>query len=814
MSASSSTTTRTHLLVRLLILGWVVTGLLWAANVWHSGGSVAFIAAALAVAVYLIRTLFDLYPGRSLIDLAASMLIVLLVVGVPLAFDTRTGDVFNLTKFTVVVIGVLTLTALVALEWARTDKPPLMRNGLQWPVAALVIWTAATTITSTNVRVSLLGFYKSYDGLFTTVAVTAFFFLVVHLITINHVRAVLSVLYFGAGSLAVLYGLLQLHDRTFSGPHWDWVNWGSAAFVGSSIWATFGNPNHFAGFLAILLPIGIVLLFVYTRTWVRTLVGVITICLLLELLQTTTRGAWLAAIVTVPMIVALLWPEFRKRPLISLPIAGLLLVGVFAAVIVLGPTRSLGTALRSAFQFGTYSSAEQRVELWQSAWKMGLNRPILGFGPDTFRIVFPRYQSARFVSLYGPDQIANGPHNIFMNYLASSGFPGLAIFLALIVFLGVRSTGAWKRLRRIELEGKQKQRLPAQQARYLLVGAVTAALAYLIQATFNVQQVALTFCFWTVVAVATVVALDAGVPDTLDIRRILDRSDVTAREVEPAGPRAHAQDEVAWLPVAAVRMAPVAANEKARIPRSRRLIVGAALATPLVAIGAFEASRPYRADLSYFRGLREEARSRTPGLSHFSSTARAKFARRDYLQAADMNRWEPLYLQKAANVDFQMAQERLRRKGDTAAPSALALLESAKRIYARAVGLQPDSPYIQDGYARVLIALSEVDPNATTAEQEAVSALRSAIAANPWQPSFATFLSAVLANEGELQQAMDVVDSALRYSPTNADLLQRGSDIANALGNSERAKIFSDRLAAVASTTASDTVTTPPSPSP
>src|SRR5207245_1126330 len=101
---------------------------------------------------------------------------------------------------------------LWAIEAVRTKKLPAWHNGLQWPVLFLAGWTLVTTVFSVNPRLSLLGAYGSYDGLYATLAFAVVFFAAVEAFRLEDVKVALSVFFFGAGGLSVLYGIIQLHD--------------------------------------------------------------------------------------------------------------------------------------------------------------------------------------------------------------------------------------------------------------------------------------------------------------------------------------------------------------------------------------------------------------------------------------------------------------------------------------------------------------------------------------------------------------------------------------------------------------------------
>src|SRR5262249_34063513 len=74
-----------------------------------------------------------------------------------------------------------------------------------------------------------------------------------------------------------------------------------------------------------------------------------------------------------------------------------------------------------------------RLTLWRDTASMSLHRPLIGFGPETFSIEYPRFQSIELARAY-PDFYHESPHNIFLDALVSKGFLGLIAMIALCVY--------------------------------------------------------------------------------------------------------------------------------------------------------------------------------------------------------------------------------------------------------------------------------------------------------------------------------------------------------------------------------------------
>ena len=145
---------------------WVVVLLLWATGA-VKGGFAIFLGTVLSAAVGTGYLAAAAAKAKQPLRGARTVLLLVLIAVVPVVFDPHTGDVFNIPKYTVVVIGALALAGLWAVASVHDKAVPTWRNGFQWVVAALVAWTAVSALTGLDVHVGLLGNYGSYDGLFS-----------------------------------------------------------------------------------------------------------------------------------------------------------------------------------------------------------------------------------------------------------------------------------------------------------------------------------------------------------------------------------------------------------------------------------------------------------------------------------------------------------------------------------------------------------------------------------------------------------------------------------------------------------------------
>jgi hypothetical protein len=729
---------KTGLPALALVLGvacWVLALLLWATGV-VKGSFAVLLGTALSAAVGTGYLAAAAAKAKQPLRGARTVLLLVLIAIVPVVFDPHTGDVFNVPKYAVVVIGALVLAGLWAVASVHNRAAPTWRNGFQWVVAALVAWTAVSALTGMDVHVGLLGNYGSYDGLFSAACFGVMAMTAAEALDGDGVRRALGTFAFCGGAVVVVYGLIQLHDVEISGPKWDFITWQRGSFA-QDFFSTFGNPNHLGGYLAMLLP-AVLVLGLGTKHWAwRVASGLLAVAVLTELIKASARGAWLGAIAALVVLAVVLAPELRRRALLTASAAAGV-VAIAAAGMALDGKRFLAEPLSALFQSGGNTSVEQRLEIWKAAFRIALDHPITGIGPDNFALIYPRYQSASWVAGLGPTYLVNGAHDIFMNFLADQGFVGLALFLVLLVFIGLRAVGTWRRLRGVEQDESNGPELRHRaQAHRACLAVVSASItAYVVQAIFNVQQVGLSFLFWVLVGMLAALSLAAGVPDSLRPGTVLSKTIVTSGHVTgtvavqsgggrraPRSPgdrrRGGGRDEVPWP-----------------------TLLTAVVVTVAVVLLALGADGPYRADHDYWAAATSlEQPATSPGTTSApTSVGPTYFA--DMQHSMSLNPWEGTYPAAEATVLASAA-------GHAANVSeATTDLQRARSLLAQAVADSPLwGPYTASE-ARVDQELATLPSSSTRAElSEAVSLLHKAIGDNPRDSVYRQLLAQILAAE-------------------------------------------------------------------
>ncbi len=322
---------------------------------------------------------------------------------------------------------------------AGTGSPRLLSSG---PAAAAALYVLALLLSALVARD--LG--QAATEVVKWVEFAALLLVLPAMVARGQVQWVVAATLAGAAAQALL-GLYQFFFRI--GPDWFLVL-GRYMRAGGS----FAQPNPFAGYLGLVLPVALslmlaawgVLLRREGRTrgawaWAVYLSGV-TALLAAGLLASWSRGGWLGALAGAAAVVVL---RSRKAALAALVAAALL-----GGALLLGsltPIRSLpepvAERLREVpafFGAGDVLAQEvtdenfalvERVAHWVAALRMVERSPWIGVGPGNYAAFYPEVRLPRWEEPLGH------AHNVYLNVLAEGGIVGGLAFAVLWLAAGV-----------------------------------------------------------------------------------------------------------------------------------------------------------------------------------------------------------------------------------------------------------------------------------------------------------------------------------------------------------------------------------------
>ncbi len=240
--------------------------------------------------------------------------------------------------------------------------------------------------------------------------------------------------------------------------------------------ASFKNPNHFGGWLSMVLPITMSLsLFGPKRQkWLRGAFGILSALLFICLLLTASRGAWLGFVGAILLMGVLNSKKLVLITLISILILSFAVSGKFEQ------------KLTSFFSTTTIEGkTAPRIILWKETLIMIKDKPLLGHGVNSFMSNWSKYGVGKGVSGH-----PWYPHNCYLHMAAEIGLIGLGMFMWIIIML-FKST--IKFLKKIKVKSEEDRFY--QAVGLGLLGGITACLIHSFVDN-NLYVVLLATFFW------------------------------------------------------------------------------------------------------------------------------------------------------------------------------------------------------------------------------------------------------------------------------------------------------------------------------
>ena len=386
----------------------------------------------------------------------------------PFAYSFDTYDSYVLPKLLfarLVVLGLLGFLVAIALTRGRLE---IKRTRLDLPLLLFLVSAAISTALAYNVNTAIFGTYSRYDGLLTTLTYVALFWLAVQALDgPGDARAMLRVLLASGYVFALLSIVQAIGDAASLRPV-------------HPAWATVGNSNVAGAFLAMSAPLAAFELAGATTWSGRLLAMNLLLALGVALALTLSRSAWLGVAAAGIVLVAG-WRGWVPRVAVAAAMvvtaAALLLAGLQPGLS--GQEHVVGQRFASILNPAELGS---RPHIWQDSVRLIASRPLFGYGPDNFGLVYPNFQTGKWETSNGVEVPIDKAHAETLQVAATQGLLGLVAYLAILVAL---ARSVW-RSDRDDLQ----------------VAAFAVVVAYQVSLQLNFTALGAAFPYWIAVAAA------------------------------------------------------------------------------------------------------------------------------------------------------------------------------------------------------------------------------------------------------------------------------------------------------------------------
>jgi len=201
----------------------------------------------------------------------------------------------------------------------------------------------------------------------------------------------------------------------------DKIYWYRELTLGGAPFGPFVNRNHFAGFIGMIIPLGLGLTFAGGSREKKILFGFLTVIMSVALFFSLSRGGIVSFLAGVA-----LFSLFMIKSRIQAK--RVWIIGSFL-IILLCYLLYLGISPVIERFYTTDISGEQRLIVWTTAFKAFKDFWLTGSGIGTFTNIFP---------LYSPGEIRNvydHAHNDYLEFILEAGSIGVALLAVFILLL-------------------------------------------------------------------------------------------------------------------------------------------------------------------------------------------------------------------------------------------------------------------------------------------------------------------------------------------------------------------------------------------
>lgn len=317
----------------------------------------------------------------------------------------------------------------------------IFRHPVTISITLYLLWIFITSITST---MPIVSFKFLVAKLWYIVC---FYFITTQLFTKFNNYKIFFLAYIIPLMLVICYSIIRLSLYSFDEKASHWV-----------MWPFYKDHTSYGAVLAMYFPILFIFLFKKNSPLFKLITTTIILLFTIGIILSYTRAAWLSLFAAVALY-------FIYK--LKIKFSSLLLVSVFVGIMLASSWTSIMQSLEknnqdssgeltehleSMSNVSTDASNLERLNRWSCAWRMFLEKPIVGWGPGTYLFQYAPFQLSNEMTIISTNTSSNGnAHSEYIGPLAESGVLGTLTFLFIIIAVFWRGSLLYHRL-----EGEKK----------------------------------------------------------------------------------------------------------------------------------------------------------------------------------------------------------------------------------------------------------------------------------------------------------------------------------------------------------------------
>ena len=360
------------------------------------------------------------------------------------------------------LMGIMVLFFAKMLYDGKYDKR-ISRHPISIVIYCMFAWMLVTTITSEMPVVSI-----KFIASRLWFVVPAFFLCAIFFKNPKNIHRFIW-LYISALCIVCVYTIIHHAQFGFDG---DSAHWVMTPF--------YNDHTAYGAALAIYLILALTYAFLPgVKKSRRLLIIGVVVLLSVALMLSNCRAAWLSMIAALAVLICVLL-KIKFRWIAATLV---LLVGLFFAFqnqIIDALEKNNQDAsgdlvenIQSITNISTDASNLERINRWQSAFRLFNERPVFGWGPGTYQFVYAPYQMSKEKTIISTNAGDGGnAHSEYFGPLAEQGIVGSLLVLTLVivtVYCGVKTYGRCKN----------------KQVKILVLGATLAFISYFVHGLLN-----------------------------------------------------------------------------------------------------------------------------------------------------------------------------------------------------------------------------------------------------------------------------------------------------------------------------------------
>jgi len=207
-----------------------------------------------------------------------------------------------------------------------------------------------------------------------------------------------------------------------------------------TILGTFGNPNFLSSFLGISISIFAVWSLDNSRKGLYRFSSVLAIPLSLFLIEKTNSLQGFLIVALTLSLLSIIWVRTSKISKANYLLIPSMFISGVAAVLGMLQIGPLASYLYK-------DSVTYRGEYWQAGLNMANNSPFFGVGFDSYGDLFRQFRDSAALIRPGVDVVTNTAHNVYIDILASGGYPLFVAYTGIQIFALISALKAFNKIK-------------------------------------------------------------------------------------------------------------------------------------------------------------------------------------------------------------------------------------------------------------------------------------------------------------------------------------------------------------------------------